>query len=551
MDDFGPHKYGAELEINPPIEGRQLPNIVAVDVETDERDNFVGMGVCGSPKHVMYFSKLVDISGKKILTCGGKADIRWLKNWGIKVSYDDIYCDVSVLDYSINSYGKHGLKNMAKRYLEYEWPTYEEMVGKGKKKITLDKQPINRVARYCGMDALAAYNLYECMWQKKVPHQSKKYYLEVEFPFYKAVAEMEERGAMVNISGIKELDYILEKELVDLESTAIEKAGMNLNVRSPQQVMNACKHLKIKCKSTGAEALKEHSDHEFVKALLNYREAFKLRSAFTAPLLKRPDIPRIRTTFNTTRTITGRISSKNPNLQQIPSRTERGVHLRNCFIPKEGSKLVVADYSQIELRVFAHLSAEPLLLNAYRNDEDIHDKVAATIGSNRNVAKTFGFGSLYGAGPKRLAVTADIPENEARKLLDAYWGNMPAASAWVTRMKWDAYRRGGVRTIFNRFIPIHDIKSSNIREKKAAERKVVNYTIQGSAAEIIKIAMIRLRENGVVPILQVHDELVFEVLEERAEEVSQRVKEHMEQAVTLSVPLKVNVKICNRWGEMK
>ena len=543
--DFGPEKYGAKLHINP----TNIPwgSPLAVDVETDEKDNFVGMAICYTEKEVSYFTTpQLWIAEAKLITHGGKFDIAMLQKWGCDVKISQLLYDTKVLGYMMDSSkGRYGLKSLAKEHLGMEWPSYKEMVGTGKKKVTLDKQPVERVAAYCGCDALATFRLYKYLIARLSKSQ-KQYLNEIEMPFYRSLYKMEQKGIQVNSEHLRKLDTEFQTDILELE-LKLKQYG-DFNPRSPKQVVKVLKQNNVPVNSSDSRILKDFVDNEFVKLLLEFREVSKLRSTYTEPLLASPTLPRIYSYFNPTRTVTGRLASSKPNLQNIPTRTDKGHKLRQAFCTKPGYKLVVIDYSQIEYRLFAHFSQDPVLLEAYKNDRDVHDETAKIIGADRRVGKTLNFAAIYGASAKRISQTGDIDKGRADDLLSRYWSKLSKAASWITRTKWEARKNEGVSTFFGRFIPLPNINSRNKFERFAKERQAVNYVIQGSAAEIIKKAMIELDDKGYVPILQVHDELIFEVEDGRAEHDASVIKYIMESVVQLTVALKVDVKIADNWG---
>jgi len=558
-----PEDYGVKLHINKPA--WFAPNLpVVIDCETDEQDNFVGLAMTQDGKHIYYWSdwipEFADFVGSfKYITHNGKSDIRWLKKWGAKVSYETIAHDTKMLAYVMDSsLDSYSLKSLVKKYLGIEYQTYKEMVGVGKKKTTLDKQPIERVGAYCGMDVLATYKLQQyCL--KHISQKQIDYYNNIELPMYKLLARMEDKGVYIDVDYLKKLDAELG-ESVEKWDTQLKKHG-DFNPRSPKQLLEIFKSKGLDIKATDVKTLTQHTSIPLVNDLLNYRKYKKLKSTYTEPFLKASTLPLIHGRF-TQSTLTGRLASSKPNLQNIPApdpehkrfHADVGTKIRKAFVAPLGHKLLVLDYSQIEYRLFAHYTQEPVLLEAYKNGEDIHQRTADLIGfpDNRRLGKTINFAAIYGAGAKRIAETANISEDQATKALNKYWTNLPKASAWVTLTKWKAAKYGYVETILGRIIPIQGINSRNKFERWHAERVAVNATIQGSAADVIKKAMLDIDKDIMLPDLQVHDELMF-TIESGSDDtiIYERIKHLMESAVKLSVSVEVNGGYGESWAETK
>jgi len=474
------------------------------------------------------------------------------------------------MDSSLDSYS---LKPLAKKYLDIEYPTYKEMVGRGKKKVTLDQQPIERVAAYCGLDVLSTYKLYQyCV--KRLSPQQLDYYTKIELPTYRLLSRMEDKGVYVDVDKLKSLDLDLESKVGYWDDECQKYFEKKVNVNSPKQVLEAIKKLNkgehqcklfgklnINVKATGVKDLAPYKDQPFIEELLNYRKYKKLKSTYTEPFLQGSTLPKIHANF-TQSTLTGRLASSKPNLQNIPApdpeckrfHEDMGTKIRDCFTAPRGHKLLVLDYSQIEYRLFAHYTQEPTLLEAYKNGEDIHQRTADLIGvpDNRRLGKTINFAAIYGAGAKRIAETASISEDRAAEALNTYWSKLPKAAAWVTLTKYRAAKYGYVETILGRTIPIKGINSRNKFERWHAERVSVNAIIQGSAADIMKKAMLDIYDDIMLMDLQVHDELMFDIDSGSDDMITyQRIKYLMEKAVPLSVPVEVSGGYGESWAKAK
>lgn len=554
--DFGPHLYGATLHINEPVMFN--PNSpVSLDVETDEQDNFVGVGMCQSSTDIYYWGKdqwcdeLADFIGTfNFIMQGGAFDIRMLKKWGVDTDYSRLLYDTKIMAYTIDSTRlSYGLKSMAESILHLKWPTYKEMVGTGKKKITLDKQPVEKVAAYCGMDTLAEYKLYQ-YFSHYMNSTQLEYFSILEMPLYRLLSEMEDKGVHVDVPYLKELGEEWWSRHDELDQGF---KALGLNPRSPKQLLEALRSQGLPITKTDSKTLEPHKkDWPLVRKLLIYRKYKKLESTYISPFLKSFTLPRLHGRF-IQKTITGRLASAKPNLQNIPIRTDEGKKIRKAFTPAPEHTLLVLDYSQIEYRLFAHFTQDSTLLEAYKNDKDIHEATAQLIGADRTVGKTLNFAAIYGAQAKRIGETAGIDEESAQLMLNSYWNKMPDAALWVSKTKWLAKKNGGVVTLFNRFIPLIGLKSSNKFEQLHALRVAVNAIIQGSAAEIMKKAMLDIKsELGLVPVLQVHDELVYEIHEtDDLTTIEKNVRLLMENVVELSIPLKVSGGYGKSWAEAK
>ena len=554
-----------------------------VDVETDESDvaNFVGLALVDfrssgdDPKHVHYFSVLTEelkglLSKARFVGHNVKSDLHWLNQWGCSITAEQMHGDTMIAAYCRDTTEEeYGLKALAKKHLGWSWTSYKDLVGKGKRKTTLDKQPVEVVANYCATDAAATLELF----RRQLNGISRRCYEEVEMPVYRALFRMETFGAAVDVPYLHELDNEFcsrrDEELASVRSLV---KSASFNPASPKQVKNILFKVEgIREKKTDVATLTNYDDRASVKALLNYREFSKLTGTYTGPLLSSPTPGIIHARFNqvsydsdsehTKGIRTGRLSSSEPNLQNIPARTETGKKVRKAFVARPGNLLVVADYSQIELRVLAHYSGEKAFLDAFHAGRDVHTETAHMVfgkatseeqeTSNRRIAKTINFGLLYGCGPKKLAFLTGVSVDVAQGLLDTYWKRLPGIQQWIASAKANAYVRGGITTLGGRFIPLHGLRSKDLRERLGAERQAVNYTIQGSAAEIMKKALVRIDSLRLPLTMPIHDEVVLDVKAESAPAVQARVKGIMENVVVLKVPLVVDAHTGLNWAEAK
>lgn len=501
--------------------------------------------------------------------------------------------DPMLASYVLNPDTTHNLSDLAQRYLGLTAKSYLELVPKGK---TIADISIPAVADYCGMDVYTTFGLVPKLREEleKIP-TLHKLLLEVEQPLEVVLAEMEYTGVRINSAYLQELSQHLETELAKLEEKATEIAGEKFNLGSPKQLSQILfeklglsnKHSrKIQSGySTDAatlERLQEVDQTGFVEAIIEYRTLSKLKSTYVdaLPALVRADTQRVHTDFNQAATSTGRLSSSNPNLQNIPIRTAFSRQIRKAFLPEPGCLMIAADYSQIELRILAHLSQEPILVQAYQRNEDIHTVTARLVfekqditSDERRLAKTINFGVIYGMGSLRFARSTGVDKNNANEFIKRFNERYPKVFAYLEGVKKEAIAQGYVETILGRR-RYFDFTSNSLRQLRNSNpedinlsklknlgaydagllRSAANAPIQGSSADIIKIAMVRLHEvlkkYQARLLLQVHDELVFEVPPQEWEELQPQIKSVMENAVSLSVPLVVDVRAGENWMEM-
>lgn len=560
---WGPSVHGIPVVVNEvPVYNAGIP--ICLDIETDEADNFVGGCLYDGGRIIYYITDpkvfVASVSGHPLIGYNIKSDLHWLRGIGYTATSADILDDPMIMSYVTNSNRlSQGLKEVAKEELGWTWPSYRDMVGKGRTKKTLDRQAIEKVAEYCAMDTLATYRLWE-KFHKTFNHAQKHLYTHMELPCYRMLWDMEKTGVEINLTKLSQLDTQLQVELKFLESD-LHAYDSTWNPRSPQQTLSVLSRQGIYVGSSDKKTLEPFSGVRIVDKLLEHRRLSKLHSSYIIAFKQLKSLPIIHTTFNQVAVDnadgdlhgirTGRLSSSKPNLQNIPVHG-RGEELRELFVPRKGLVFIDADYDQIEYRLLAHFSQEPALLQTFHDPHgDVHRTTGQILGCNRSVGKTLNFASIYGAQAKKIAFTAKITEDQAQDFLDLYWQKLPKVSQWVNQVKLLAHGQGGVTTMAGRFIPVPDLKSKNKWKRLHAERAAVNYVIQGSASDIIKMAMIALVAKGHKPILQVHDELIFEVPPLGIKAQAKAVKQIMENVVTLSVPLKVSVGLGRNWREAK
>ena len=559
---WGPQTHGVPVVVNE--KPNSLGPVIALDIETDELDHFVGGCVYDGGSSIYYITDAVDfkscVAGKKVIGYNIKSDLNWLRLMGLSVGSADIFSDPMIQAYVVNSNRKNqGLKEVAHEVLGWTWPSYKQMVGKGKQKKTLDKQDMEVVAEYCGMDTLATWRLHE-HFTKTFNVGERNLYDRIELPLYRMLWDMEVKGVKFDPSTCD----ILDKELGDDCQRYLDMLHMydsTWNPNSPPQTLKVMNRLGIKVKKTDKPTLTPYRNTEpVVDTLLKYKKLKKLHSTYIVPYKGKTEV---HTTFNQVSMDqsgelhgirTGRLSSSEPNLQNIPAKRKGetyGERIRSLFIPTSGKVFIDADYSQIEYRLLAHYSQEPHLVRGFQQGLDVHEVTGRLLGCSRDVGKTLNFASIYGAQSQKIADTAKCTVAEAEAFLQSYWRNLPSVAQWIGQVKLLAKGRGGVTTMSGRFVPLADLTSRNKWDRLHAERASVNYIIQGSAADIIKVAMNQLKDAGYLPVLQVHDELIFEVNPVTAQEDLIKIKAIMENVVKLSVPLVADIHIGMNWNDAK
>ncbi|WP_334327799.1 DNA polymerase I [Gilliamella apicola] len=512
----------------------------------------------------------------KKIAQNAKFDYSILANYGIKVS--GIAFDTMLESYVLNSTERHDMDSMANRYLNHKTITYDELTKVDKKKVTIDAIEVEKTTQYAAEDADITLQLHEKLWPELEKDQKlTKLFTDIEMPLAIVLAEMERTGVLVDAKQLNDYSYELAKQLIEIEAQLQSLAGEKFNPASPKQIQAILfdKHnlpvLKKTPKgdpSTSEEVLSElANEYELPRMILFYRGLAKLKNTYTdkLPLMISPIDHRIHTNYNQIGTITGRLSSNDPNLQNIPVRNEEGRRIRQAFIAPKGCKIISADYSQIELRIMAHLSQDESLLNAFAHDKDIHRVTAGEIlgkaesevtNEERRRAKAVNFGLIYGMSAFGLSKQINIPRKEAQFYIDRYFERYPGVQQYMEQTRQLAAEQGYVETLSGRRLYLPKIRSTNGIEKRGAERAAINAPMQGTAADIIKTAMIKMSEwiknqsaDNIKMVMQVHDELVFEVKDAFVEQYCTEIKKIMENCYQLSVPLKVDVGIGNNWDE--
>ena len=505
-----------------------------------------------------------------------KFDYKVLKHYGVEV--EGAIFDTMIAHYLLNPDGRHGMDYLSEIYLNYKPVSIESLIGKkGKNQGTLRDVSLEEQTNYAAEDADVTFQLYEIFAPQLKKEGVEDLFYHIEMPLMRVLAKMEFAGISLDENWLIQESKDLENDLKNLETKIFELCGEEFNMNSPKQLGEILfEKLKLDPKAkktkTGQYATSEDilqklaSKHEIIQYILEYRTYQKLKSTYVDALPNQidKDTKRVHTNFSQTTAATGRLASLNPNLQNIPIRTLRGQQIRGAFVADEGNKLISADYSQIELRLIAEISGEENMIKAFQNGEDIHASTAAKLfkipieevtKTQRSQAKTVNFGIIYGQGAFALAEQTGLSRTEAKQLIDSYYETYPKLKEFMAEQVAKARKLGYVETILGRKRHLQDINSNNFVVKGHAERNAVNAPIQGSAADIIKLAMIKIQEVleqehlKTKMLLQVHDELVFEAPENEVETAKKLIKENMENAYKTEVPLLVEVGVGKNWLE--
>jgi len=505
-----------------------------------------------------------------------KYDAHVLANHGITLggmAYDSML-ESYVLDSTAT---RHDLDSVARKYLGVETIRYEDVAGKGAKQLRFDEVPLEQAAPYAAEDADVTLRLHNTLWPQIMDNTSlQKIYEDIEQPLVGVLLRTEQNGVLVDAGLLKKLSNEFAKKMGKVEQAAHDSAGHPFNLGSPKQLQEVLfNELELPVirktpkgqPSTAEDVLAELApDYELPQLILDYRSLSKLKSTYTDKLPQQvsPKTGRIHTSYHQAVAATGRLSSSDPNLQNIPIRTEEGRRIRQAFIAPEGYTLLAADYSQIELRIMAHISGDAGLVSAFAEDRDIHQATAAEVfdlavdevtSDQRRSAKAINFGLIYGMSAFGLARQLGIGRHEAQEYVDLYFARYPEVKAYMDRTREQAREQGYVETVFGRRLYLPEINSRQAQRRQYAERSAINAPMQGTAADIIKRAMIDVDAwlsdagCGARLIMQVHDELVLEVPEKRLDEVRERVIQLMSSAAALDVPLKVEAGSGKNWDE--
>ncbi len=548
-------------------------DLVGLSVATDGEEGWyipAGLVTPGSP-----LVRLLEDASVSKAAHHAKFDLAVLASQGQGIAVSGLDFDTMIAAYLLNDKGV-GLKDLAFARLNLEMTPITDLIGKGKSQITMAQVPPEQVAPYASADAAVTWRLKELMEPQLREQGLWSLFTEVEMPLVPVLVQMERDGVALDVAVLQKMSRDLFQRVGELEGQIYDAVGHRFNINSTQQLASVLfEELKLdKARrtktgySTDSAVLEElRGKHAVVELILEHRQLTKLRSTYVdaLPLLVDQYDGRVHTSYNQTVAITGRLSSSDPNLQNIPIRTELGKQVRAAFVAPPGSVLLAADYSQVELRILAHVSQDPELLATFQRGEDVHSATAAAIfdvpldqvtSSQRRVAKGINFGIVYGMGDYGLAQRTDLDQKDASRFIADYFGHHPGVKRYLDETKRVAKEQGYVSTLLGRRRYLPELKNPNRQVVAAGERMAVNMPIQGTAADVIKIAMVRLhqaiRERGLRSrmILQVHDELIFEVPEPELEVMRPLVLDLMENALPMSVQLKVDLAVGHNWGEV-
>ena len=523
-----------------------------------------------------WLKKIIEASQDKVIGQNLKYDLQVLRNHQINIK--KFYADTMLMSYSINSTAsRHNLDALAEYYLNIKTIKFEDVMGKGKNKLkNFSEVPIKEATNYAAEDADITLQLYRT-FETKIDDKTTKMLQEIEYPMIFVLMEMEATGALIDIKHLNSLSNNFGSKLINLVQKIHKHSGVVFNIDSPKQLSEVlfdkmgieAKGLKKTSSgyySTSESVLQKLADeNEIIKDILEYRTLAKLKSTYTDKLSEICDLgSRVHTSYHQAVTSTGRLSSSDPNLQNIPIRTKDGIVIREAFIAPQGKKLLAIDYSQIELRLMAHYSNDEIMVKSFNNNEDIHKRTASEIfgvdiqdvdDDMRRKAKTINFGLLYGMSAFGLSNQLSVTRAEADIFLESYFDRYSGVSAFMKNIVEDAKGKKYVETLHGRKIHVPNIESSNYLMRQASERAAINGPLQGSAADIIKIAMIKIAEwiegndQEIKMILQVHDELIFEVPDSYGEENIEPIIKLMEQSTEINVPLKAEYGFGSNWRE--
>jgi len=596
------HKVMSEEELEVWLKKLTAAPLISFDTETDSLDymraQIVGVSFAVAPGEAAYVPLGHDYAGaphqldrnkalaalKPVLEDITKAklghhlkfDAHVLANYGIALNGQRF--DSMLESYVLNSVAtRHDMDASAVRYLGVKTIHFEELTGKGAKKITFNQVDVDRAAEYSAEDADITLQLHQAIWPQIEAVPALKFvYENIEQPLVPVLFRMERAGVLVDRALLRAQSAELASRMLELQSQAHQEAGGVFNVDSPKQLQEilfgklgipVMRKTPTGQPSTAEDVLEELAEtHRLPKLILEYRGMAKLKSTYTdnLPLQINPDTGRIHTSYHQAVAATGRLSSQDPNLQNIPIRTHEGRRIRQAFIAPPGHSLVAADYSQIELRIMAHLSGDATLLRAFAEDRDVHQATAAEVFSTpldqvsadqRRSAKAINFGLMYGMSAFGLARQLGIGRGDAQKYMDLYFERYPGVRRYMEETRRQARETGYVETVFGRRLYLPEIQSRNAALRQYAERSAINAPMQGTAADIIKRAMIEvdswLQSSRIAArlIMQVHDELVLEVADDAIETIVGQTRTHMIRAADLSIPLKVDVGVGRNWDE--
>ncbi len=575
--------------------------LTAIDTETTSLDamraELVGISLCCEPGRAAYIplahrypgapdqlgrdhvlvrlKPWLEDASKPKLGQHLKYDSHVLENYGIRVQ--GVAHDTLLESYVFESHKSHDMDSLALRWLDRKTIAYQDVCGKGASQIGFDEVSVERATEYAAEDADVTLQLHHAIWPRVEKHDGLRFvYQQVELPTARVLQRMERNGVLIDVDRLNSQSHELGIRLLELEKQAHELAGQPFNLNSPKQIgeifFDKLKLPVVKKTASGAPSTDEEvlqklaEDYPLPKLLLDYRSLAKLKSTYTdkLPKMVNPATGRVHTNYGQAIAVTGRLSSNDPNLQNIPVRTAEGRRIREAFVPSPGNVIVSADYSQIELRIMAHLSEDPAMLRAFASGEDIHRATAAEIfgvpaaevqTEQRRAAKVINFGLIYGMSVFGLAGNLGVERSAAQMYMDKYFTRFAGVKRFMDDIRQQAKSHGFVETVFGRRLWLPEINSPNGPRRQAAERAAINAPMQGTAADLIKLAMVAVQDwlererLGTLMVMQVHDELVLDVPQDELARVKEKLPQLMAGVAALKVPLVAEVGAGANWEE--
>jgi DNA polymerase-1 len=565
--DLGPEKHGWRLSIDEPFGAWSYLQFwskpVVIDVEDNEKGTFVGLGLVASEGEVFYFTQITPELKKvleklELVAHAGRTDLHKLKKWGVNVRPEQLVFDTMQAAHTIDSTRRaYGLKDLAAEICGIHYPDYKDLTGRGRNKTTLDALPTELVANYNAMDCIATYRLW--MRFKDSLEGCLEYFEQLEMPVSHVLFRMEEKGIKISLSRLEELKKRIgaRREFIKARIDRCFGKETSINLNSPKQLLAALHSLSIfptlkRKPSTDKRALEPFRGKLVIDLLVKYSQLETLLCSFINPYLERGDVY-VHPEFLQARTRTGRLACKNPNLQQIPARTLEGGAIRSAFIPESGHRFWDGDFGQIEPRIMAHLSEDRTLSDMFRQGINFHKFTAERMGMPKDRAKVLNLSVGYRATSKSVSAQLKCSEAEAQKEIDRWWAMFPRLRQWEDETIAKARRDGYVTTLFGRRIKLENINSYTSWQREAAERDAINNLVQGSAAEVMKKALLALDKEGADIRVSIHDEALIEVFgtAEELDRNTSRYAEVMGNCANLRVPLSVEWRVGSNWQECK
>lgn len=555
--------YGVPLFVNVHPKDIKFKRTYSLDIEHDEKEGFVGIGISDGENCWWWndFSLAKQLHLQPFVGHNGISDIATLKRWGFNVDSSFLAWDTMLMGHFIDSSRKkYGLKHLAKEDLGIVYPSYDDIVGKKtekqkKERITLDKQPPELVAEYNAADCLVTYRLYEKQKLEcnKLEDETIERFKTLSARLASLLYKIQEKGIEIDTQYLMSLKTSLEEQQKPIKETILAELG-EINLGSPKQLLEALHNVGIRPSlknkpSTDKRALQSLASYKVVSDLLKYSELDTLLSSFVIPYLER-QASDIHPQYKQTGTRTGRLSCSNPNLQQIPRRTDNGKLVRGMFKAREGMLFGDCDFGQIEPRLLAHLSKDEVLCGMFNKGLDFHTFTSERLDIDRDRAKILNLSVGYKATFKSVSQQLKCSWNEAQQEIDAWWSMFPQLFDWQQKLIYESKKSGYCTTLLGRRIKVEDLNNGNQWRREGAERQLINNIVQGSAAEIMALGMLEVDKAGIDILVQVHDEILFESPEESIAADLQIAIDKLEQCIKIEVPLVVEGNIGKTWAQV-